>query len=420
MGALSYLGLLAYWVVLYVRPADWVKSVLDWPIEMVVALATFGLGLIKGRSPRTGPIPAQTWFLGLWVVAVFLSDLVNGHFSEAMQQGSRYAKLAAVFVMFWLVIDSTPKLRGVVLTMIVLSGLLGMQGMYQKAHGVGWAGQPMYWGDRIRWVGLWDGANMLSLLLVTSVPFILETLTGPWRWLSKVIAATAGVFVLIGLYLANSRGGWMALAVIILFNFRERFGWKGIALAGMVLAMLFAFGPSRLSEMDLQEKSARHRIDMWAEGLEMVKGHPVLGIGKGQFAVYTGSLIAHNTLIQNAGETGMLGLFLWLGVLYLSFKSVLMVHKHRERLTPQLQSLNRALLAAFMGYLVGSFFVVADLEILYILCAFSAIVLVIARRETGDPLSVSCGFNDLTAIGGIAVGGVCLIYVLTATVSMLT
>jgi len=420
MGVLSYLGLLVYLVLLYVRPADWVPGVLGWPLELIAALFTVTTAAFKGRPAGAGPWPWQIWFLAPWVVVVWLSCVVNGHLTEAAVQGARYAKLAAVFVMFWMVIDTARKLRGVVTTMIVLSGLLGLQGIYQKAHGIGWAGQEMYWGDRIRWIGLWDGANMLSVLLVTCVPFVIETLTGPWSKLTKLLCGVSGVLVLWGLYLANSRGGWMALAVTILFFFRQRFGWRGIAAAAVVLGVLFAFGPSRLSELDTQEKSARHRIDMWSEGLEMVKYFPALGIGKGRFDDYTGSLIAHNTLIQNAGETGMIGLTLWMGVLYFSFRSMREVWRVRERLTPQLQSLSRGLLVSFVGYLVGSFFVTADLEILYMLCAFSAIVLVLARVELDEPLPVTCRFPDLCAIGGLAVAGVLLIYALTAGISLMS
>jgi O-antigen ligase len=388
---------------------------------MVAAVLTLIFALLKGRRPEGRQVPQHVWFLIPWVVVVFLSDVVNGHMADAWVQGSKYLRMLAVFVLFWLVIDSTAKLRGIVLTMIMLCGLLGVQGMYQKAHGVGWAGQPLYWGDRICWIGLWDGANILSLLLITSVPFIIESLTGPWHKLSKILALTAGVYVMIGLFLANSRGGWLALGSVVVFYFYQRFGKRGLVLGGSCLVLLFAFGPSRLAETDVtQEKSARHRIDMWSEGLEMIQQNPVLGIGKGRFGEYTGKLIAHNTLLQNAGETGLLGAFLWLGVLYVSFKSVILVLNQGDRITPQLRSLSRAVLFSFIGYMVGSFFIVADLEILYILCAFSAIVLVLARRETGEPLPLVCGYRDLAAIAAILVCGVGLVYVLTASISAMS
>ncbi len=118
--------------------------------------------------------------------------------------------------------------------------------------------------------------------------------------------------------------------------FRRRLGRKGVIVAAVLAAGLLVVGPSRLfhnAENDADDASARHRIDMWNEGFQMVKESPLLGIGKGQFADYTQSLIAHNTLIQNMGETGLLGLFVFIALIYASYKGMLQV-KESDALGP--------------------------------------------------------------------------------------
>src|SRR6202022_40482 len=133
-----------------------------------------------------------------------------------------------------------------------------------------------------------------------------------------------------------------------------------------------ALAPPRFSHVDMGDdsidaSSSRHRIDMWAEGLEMIKYNPVLGIGKGRFADYTGSLIAHNVFVQNMGETGLIGLFIWVAVVYTSFKPLPLALHHTEVISTGLASLSRALFVSSTGYLAASFFISTDLEPFYIL-----------------------------------------------------
>ena len=98
---------------------------------------------------------------------------------------------------FWAVLTSTTRrIRVLILVLVPLAGLLGLQGIYQVAHGVGWAGQPLYWAGRICWIGLWDGANVLSLLFVATLPFVFEILTGKWNVLAKIVAAVSGALIL--------------------------------------------------------------------------------------------------------------------------------------------------------------------------------------------------------------------------------
>ena len=86
--------------------------------------------------------------------------------------------------------------------------------------------------------------------------------------------------------------------------------------------MAIAIAPSYLTQVDDPEKSSDHRIEMWTEGFEMVTQNPVFGIGRGNFQKYTGKLIAHSSPTEIMGETGVIGLLAWIGIIYLGFKSL--------------------------------------------------------------------------------------------------
>jgi O-antigen ligase len=336
---------------------------------------------------------------------------VHGNLWAAGEFTLLFAKRALIFLIFWLVIDSTRKLRGVLTLTVFLVAILAIQGIYMKQNGVGWAGQPMYWEDRIRWVGLWDGANVLSLLFVSTVPFVLEMIFGPWKLLSKLFGLCTGGLILIGMYLAASRGAWVALGVVFLVYFKRRLGRVGLVLAALAIAGIIAFGPSRLMHGSESDKSSSaHRIDMWAEGIDMLKGNPVLGIGKGQFRSYTHMLIAHNTFVQNMGETGMVGLFIWVALAYSCFQNLGMALRHENQLSVSLVSVTRAVLVSFIAYMTASLFISTDFEPFYILIALSSAVLTIARREVGQELPVKLNLQSLRNIALIEFAGVVMVH----------
>ena len=89
---------------------------------------------------------------------------------------------------------------------------------------------------------------------------------------------------------------------------------------------MIALAPAYLTRIDDPEKSSYHRIEMWSEGIEMIKQNPVFGIGRGNFKSYTSKLIAHSSPIEIMGETGLPGFLAWIGLIYFSFKSLLCAH----------------------------------------------------------------------------------------------
>jgi O-antigen ligase len=423
---LAYLGLLVYCFLLYIRPGDWVDAVLNWPLEYAVIVFTLVVAGIRqsvasGKDGGTS-LPPQAFLLVLWVLAIFASNAVHGNFGEAQNFALDFVKRAVVFWMFVLVLDSTTKLRWMTTFLILLTAVLGVQGIYQKQYGIGWAGQSLYWGGRIDWIGMWDGANILSVLFVTAFPFVLEMFFGPWRLLAKMFAAVTGGLILNGMALAASRGAGIALMVVLLVYFRSRMKRTGAFVGAIAIVAFVAIAPPRFSHLDMGDdsidaSSSMKRIDMWAQGLEMLRYNPILGIGKGRFAEYTGSLIAHNVFVQNMGETGLIGLFIWVALVYTSFKTLLVVLHNTAVISTELASFSRSLFVSYTGYLAASFFISTDLEPFYILMALCLVTFNIARAESGRDLCVRYSMKDLANIVCLEIGGIITMYVITRTLS---
>jgi O-antigen ligase len=147
-----------------------------------------------------------------------------------------------------------------------------------------------------------------------------------WMWLP---AGAVGL----GLILTFSTGGWLggivgALVVLLVVG-RRRLALKGGLVASGLLVVVFALAivgilPERLNPL---RQTGGFRLDLWVSSLQMVRDHPLLGIGLDNFAylyqqVYLQASAAaepnlshpHNWILNFWLSLGVLGViaFCWL------------------------------------------------------------------------------------------------------------
>ena len=112
----------------------------------------------------------------------------------------------------------------------------------------------------------------------------------------------------------------------------------------------------------------------------MAQANPVLGIGRGNFKYDTGSLVAHNSVIEVMGETGFIGLFLWIGISYMGLKKLLLFQS-QPSIDPVDRAYVNAVALSIVGYLVSAMFVTIEYETFYVLLAMGAV----AGRALPEP-----------------------------------
>jgi O-antigen ligase len=268
---------------------------------------------------------------------------------------------------------------------ISLSLILSIEGIQHKlGGGVGWAGQALGWVDqdviaaggtgRTKWIGIFDGPGVFSVIYTIALPFVLAGTNRAFSIVVRIISLAALPLLIIAIYCNGSRGGFVATIAILVIYFGRNFKRSKLSIAIGVLAviMMFLLAPSYMTEVNDSSKSAYHRIEMWSEGLEMVIQNPVFGIGRGNFVSYTGSLVAHNSAIEIMGEMGIIGLFIWIGLIFLALRNILLYSKETE--TEQERLVAIALFIAVIGYLVSSMFVTLEYETFYILLALAGVL----------------------------------------------
>ena len=247
---------------------------------------------------------------------------------------------------------------------------------------------------RIVAFGFFNDPNDLALALVVALPFVISGIhrpgaSAPGRLLNLVLAGVLGY----GIFLTNSRGGWLALAVMtmsyVLLNFRLK---KSAVVVGILLmAALMVLAPGRVSASSLsgQDESSRGRLVAWADGNRMLKQSPIFGIGKDRFRDYAeGDKVAHNSFVHCYAELGLFGYFFWLGLLFASLKDGYALGKTAPSETDpepgEIARLAKVLLAALIGYMASAVFLSRTYTpLLFVLIGLFAAMRMIGERATG-------------------------------------
>jgi hypothetical protein len=184
--------------------------------------------------------------------------------------------------------------------------------MFQTPYWIGYEKKDDSGNDivlRLRGQGTINDPNDFAQVIVCTIPlmFIL------WRrrnmlWNLLFVFIPVGV-LLAGVFLTHSRGALLAVLAMTVVAARRRIGTiPSLVLAGglFVGAMALSFTGGRNISVD----AGTDRTMLWGEGLEMLKTHPLVGVGYSQMAEGS-QKTAHNSIVVCAAELGIFGIYFW-------------------------------------------------------------------------------------------------------------
>jgi O-antigen ligase len=397
---------------LFIAPQLWIEPFVGWRPDLFLYGIWILLVFLGGDSRKLRPVTAQDRFFLLMIVWIALSSAVNGFRPHSATVIAGYLKYFLLYKLVAATTGTVERMRTVTFLLVLFALVLAVEGIQHRHSlgGLGWAGQTLGWIDpdaarqgvpgRIRWINIFDGPGVFCVVFTMTVPFVIQYLSGPFRWSTKIIGAVVMVPITLAIYYTGSRGGFLATLAVVSIFAAIRWGISPVKI-GLTVALgilLFMAAPAYLTTMNDQSHSATHRLDMWAEGLEMVQQNPVFGIGKGNFQGYTSMLIAHNSSVEIMGETGLVGLFFWAGLIYMSLKNVIsyvQVEKNEVN-----KSYFMALGLSVTGYIISSMFVTLEYETFYFLLGLCAV--------PGRLMSKAVPFTkkDFASVSAICIGWV--------------
>lgn len=304
------------------------KSMVE--ISFSCALVSWFLTKICRYKNRPGPIkifkpygPGSNIPIYLFIFAALLSTLASASFFLSVK-GFFFKLLEWVLLYFIVieVIDSKPKFNRVLAAMLLSMALVGVDGLYQYVTGVDFLRGYSSGGGRVI-QGPFTVRNSLAGWLVIMIPIAFSLiylkknkLFGPLAWLLTGILTVCMV-------LTYSRGALASvlLALIFFSVFKKRKALLITMILLLFLSLAFSnYMKTRVNSM--VAVPAYDRIGLWEEALGIIEDFPVLGCGLNTYAAVGplyrvsggGGCYPHNSYLQMAAESGLLGLiaFSWI------------------------------------------------------------------------------------------------------------
>ncbi len=260
-------------------------------------------------------------------------------------------------------------------------------------------------GGRVRYRGIFNDPNELALAIGVALPLLFAFASQRRGILWKLAPPLAVGLVAVCLHMTQSRSGVLVLITVLGVYLINRYRTLG-ALAAIGIAIVIPMIGGR-ADAGGADESTLDRYEAWRTALDLIRSHPVMGVGFDRFQDYH-LLTAHNSYLLVPAELGLPGQFMWLAVLCISLSTPLSVLRqlpdqgHPDVLPARTWGL--ALTASFAGLAVGMlFFSLAYHELIWIYVGLSG-AYYRAVAQSFPQISVRLRLFGLAAIGLLAIG----------------
>ena len=346
-----YAGLLIFTATLYLRLEETIPAIAGVHLSLVTGLST-GLGLyltLVQRKIQIQNTPLIWMMVGFWITGL-VSGSLHGEFSSTALDFSRLLMIA---VLLTNLLRSEEQYRGFVTLLIIANVYVGAFSIYSYYNGMVTIDQGL---ARARSTGIFSDPNDLSAMLTSGLAFIVMRTTAQ-SGLNRVLYIICSIVVLFAIFLAGSRGGLIALSILLLactWTLSKR-KVLSLCLVLTVVGIIAAAAPGHMTDFDSQEESANSRFQSWDEGLSSLRVNPIIGIGYKQFQERNGGLVAHNSYVQCFAELGFVGFVFWFGCIYFAYKKQITTNAAANTQRQKYDLIGARL--ALAAYLTASFFI---------------------------------------------------------------
>jgi len=366
--------------------------------EFRVAVVAGGATLIAWLLSRESKVPPNSvivYALALFTVWVSLAAIFAIHPELSILKWEEIIKILGMTFVTMCIMQSRDRIQQLVWVIALSLGFYGIKGgLFTILTG----GHYRVWGPPDTFIG---DNNSLALALIMILPLMqyLRTITTN-RWVRLCLVTSMGLTI-IAILASYSRGALLGLCVMLVFlllKARRRFVtfiiMAGVVGAGLMLLPAEWYGRMNTIGQYQEDPSAQGRIDAWVFAYKLALDHPFLGGGQdvGEdntlFKHYVPKApiwhAAHSIYFEVLGETGFVGLGIFLILLAASFRAASNVLRlTRDR--PDLAWANRLaamIQVSFVGYAVtGAFLSLGFFDLYYALIAVITVTEFVVRRE---------------------------------------
>ena len=330
---LPFAGLVAFTLLLYLRPQDIFKPLAMLPMADIAALG--GLGTMVYKRMSRGQALTRMPIELMGVLAFALVILLTAPFSiwpggAVGTFTGMFAKVLLIFVLMVNTLTTAPRVRRFTWVLVLATSYIAFRAVFDYARGINLVENGRVQGSV---GGMFMNPNDLALNMVAILPIaVMLVMLRSSSPASRLVAAL-GAFLMVGATIASqSRAGFMGLGAMLLLLTVQIGRKKPMVMAAAALALVLALPMvpnsywarmSSITDASADDTGSRAaRKILLAEAFETFLTHPMTGVGAGLFQAYNpkGRTEAwretHNVLLQVAAELGIAGLGVFLFLLY--------------------------------------------------------------------------------------------------------
>ncbi len=393
-----WVGLTALVFITYIRLSDILIHYHHLP-SVAKPLVALLLGLVllrwmlRGEEPRGWALPLM--LIGAYTLIILLSLFFAANFSVAVEAASDFVKDGIITVLVVMLFQRGEDFRKVVWALLFAGIFLGSLSVYQylsRDFGNdfgGFAQAPVLnivgEENKPRIAGPIGDPNFYAQILVALVPLALNRLFAEKRPLWRLLALWALTVSALGVIFTFSRGGFLALMVVLLaLAAYHKFSPYKILAVLVLMVVLLPFLPgdytARLSTLtdflpgggDVRnEVSFRGRTSEWIVAGLMFLDHPLLGVGIRNYPEYYLEYSSrlgldprrenrepHSFYLEIAAESGLAGILVFAAIFASLYRGIRTARRRFEQAgARQAADMTAAFAIALLGYLSAALFI---------------------------------------------------------------
>lgn len=398
-----WLGIMGWTWISIMNPHAYSWRLSSMPVAATIA-ASILLGLLFTKDRRNFYLTREIMVLILFMAWMCITLPFSYHFEESFDLWKRVMKIDLMILVAMVVLYSKQHIKLLAWVLVGSIGFFGVKGgLFTLATGGGYR----VWGPEGTYIG---GNNEVALALIMVIPLMrfLQHITQS-KWARRALTASMLLCAVAALG-SQSRGALLAIAAmaVVLWWRSDRKALGLILLVGAGFAML-TFMPEtwweRMATIQTygEDASATQRINAWWMAWNIAKDN-LFGAGfmvskPDVCALYSPIPLdcraAHSIYFMVMGEHGFIGLFLFLLLWFLVWRSAgrLRVEGAKRAQTIWLSHLGAMCQVSLAGYAVGGAF----LSLSYYDLPYNILILVVLgirwmdeqewRREESEPVA---------------------------------
>lgn len=348
------------------------------PTMVMVGLALLSLFSLLVKAVCDKKFSWRFDGMGFLVIGMLAMYLIASIFSFAMINSLSIFLVYMAFMLFYFVVINTVKTRKQLfdaLTLFVISGaLVCLYGIAQYIFGwdtaSAWMDEEMFTDIKMRVYSTLENPNVLGEYILLVVPVCVGLIWERPKRLSKLIYAAVAGMMFATLILTFSRGCWIGFiitaGVFVTFVCGKLWGLALIALPFVPMVIPQSIINRFASVGDMTDSSTSYRVYIWFGTFGMLKDFWASGIGPGTrafqsvypFYSYSGIVAphSHNMFLQIFVESGIVGISIFLILLFMFFKKMIGGYQATSRKGSRLGAMIVAIASGVVGFAVQGMF----------------------------------------------------------------